>query len=55
MANWDNVEKSGADWNYNEINLSYNEVTDPDSGNDVFYNSVGTLATFINVEKEQTI
>ena len=51
MANWDNQEKGGTGWNYNETNLEYNQAIDPDSGDEVFYNSVGLLPVFTNVTK----
>lgn len=51
MANWDNQEKGGTGWIYNEANLTYNENIDPDSGGEVFYNSVGVAPTFTNISK----
>lgn len=44
MTNWDYQEKSGTavgGWEYNENNLAYNSLTDPDTGNNVYYNGFG--------------
>jgi hypothetical protein len=44
MTTWDFQEKSGtgvAGWEYNENNLEYNSLLDPDSGNTVYYNGFG--------------
>lgn len=51
MTTWDNQEKSGFGWSYDESNLSYNEDIDPDGGNSVLYNAVGTLTTWSNQSK----
>lgn len=53
-ASWDNIEKSGVTtggWTYNEPNLQYNQVTDPDTGNSVKYNGFGVSQTFTNQSK----
>lgn len=50
---WDNQEKSGvtgAGWFYDEPNLFYDELKDPDSGNeDVFYDGIGLTTEWTNV------
>lgn len=51
MATFDNVEKTGTGWKYNEENLMYDSDLDPDSGNSVLYNQIGSLTTFINQTK----
>lgn len=51
MTTWDNVEKSGTGWAYNEPNLVYDQVTDPDSGDAVSYNGIGTATVWTNLNK----
>ena len=43
---WDLQEKSGSSQEYNEANLSYDEINDPDGGNPVYYNSVGLTPVY---------
>jgi len=43
---WDLQEKSGAGWAYDEPNMEYDFALDPDGGDPVFYNAVGTGNTF---------
>ncbi len=48
---WDNIEKTGTGvggWMYNEVPLTYNQVIDPDSGLEVFYNGVGVTTGWSN-------
>ena len=53
MSNWDNIEKSGGSdgWEYDEVNLTYDALVDPDSGSTVYYNGIGTVTTFTNITK----
>lgn len=49
MTTWDLIEKSGTitgGWTYNEPNLAYNQVLDPDSGTPVYYNGFGSTPTW---------
>jgi hypothetical protein len=48
MATWDNQEKSGQAWIYNETNMEYDSEFDPDGGLPVNYNSVGSSSAFTN-------
>ena len=46
---WDLIEKVGTflgGWQYNEPNLTYNQLLDPDSGNVVYYNGLGLGQTW---------
>jgi hypothetical protein len=43
---WDLQEKGGQAWEYNETNLDYNSVLDPDGGNGVYYNSSGLAPSY---------
>lgn len=47
----DNFEKAGGAWIYNEPNLLYNSPLDPDTGDPVYYNGIGTVTTFTNLAK----
>jgi hypothetical protein len=51
MVSFDSQEKAGSGWDYNDMNLTYNAVFDPDSGNEVFYNGIGRVTTFTNQSK----
>jgi len=53
MATWDNVEKSGSTtaWEYNEVNMTYNQLLDPDSNLPVLYNGIGVSTSITNVPK----
>lgn len=53
MATWDNQEKAGSEsgYEYNEFNLTYNQLTDPDSGLAVLYNGFGIATSFTNQPK----
>lgn len=51
MTTWNNQEKAGFGWDYDEINLAYDDDTDPYSGNSVLYNAVGTLTVWSNQSK----
>lgn len=53
MSNWDNIEKSGGGqgWEYDEVNLMYDSLVDPDSGSAVYYNGIGTVTTLTNITK----
>lgn len=53
MSTWDSQEKAGnsGGYEYNENNLTYNAVTDPDSGLTVSYNGIGTITSFTNLTK----
>jgi hypothetical protein len=48
MSIWDNQEKSGQAWLYNETNMEYDSEFDPDGGLPVYYNGVGSSSTFTN-------
>lgn len=39
---WHTIKRLGQGWLYNEAGYSYNQDTDPDTGADVLYNSVGS-------------
>lgn len=43
---WENLQKAGSGWTYNEFNLTYNQENDPLTGSTVYYNSIGELNTF---------
>lgn len=53
MSTWDNQEKAGntQGWEYDESNLLYDSLSDPDSGLAVLYNGMGTSSSFTNVIK----
>lgn len=53
MSTWNNQEKTGntQGWEYNEVGYTYNQLTDPESGATVKYNSVGDAVTFTNLNK----
>lgn len=54
MTTWDLQEKSGTGiggWTYNEPNLTYNQLLDPDSGSPVYYNGFGNTATWTLLTK----
>jgi hypothetical protein len=51
MSTWDNQIKSGNDWEYNEQNLAYNDLYDPDGNAIIYYNSAGSSPTYTNVTK----
>ena len=46
-------EKTGSGWNYDEDNLTYDAVTDPDTGLPVLYDSLGTNTSW-NLESKPT-
>lgn len=50
MTTWDNIEKSGGSggWEYDEVNLQYDSLIDPDSGSTVYYNGVGQTSSITN-------
>ena len=51
---WDNQEKVGTGtggWQYNEPNLNYNSVLDPDSNLPVYYNGIGVTTSWSNGTK----
>ena len=48
---WENLEKSGGitgGWDFNENNMSFNQVFDTDTNNTVFFNGLGLLAIWTN-------
>jgi hypothetical protein len=54
MTIWDTIEKAGTSnggWTYDEDNLEYDQLIDPDSGNKVYYNGVGTSVAWTNIPK----
>lgn len=54
MATWDYQEKSntvGGGWFYDEANLGYDDLLDPDSGNPVFYDGFGLAQTWSLLSK----
>lgn len=53
MSIWDNQEKSGNNqgWEYDETNLLYDSLLDPDSNLAVYYNGVGIVSSFTNETK----
>lgn len=48
---WDRRERSGKAWTYNDNNLTYNQAVDPDSGDTVYYNGLGSTTTWSNLTK----
>ena len=38
---WDLQEKGGQAWEYDEANLEYDSLLDPDGSNPIYYNSSG--------------
>jgi len=56
-STWDNVEKSGAiggGWNYNEVELTYEQITDLETGNTVYYEALGLAQNWINQSPKAT-
>lgn len=46
---WDNQEESGTfegGWTYDDINLAYDSATDPDSGEVVYYDGIGSTVSW---------
>ena len=52
-TSWDNVEKSGGTqgWEYDEVNLSYDQANDPESNSTVYYDSIGLELSITNQTK----
>jgi hypothetical protein len=51
---WDNQEKSGTiggGWQYDEPNLTYDAMLDPDTGNPVYYDGFGIDTSWTNITK----
>jgi hypothetical protein len=48
---FDTFERSGTGWDYNELNMTYNQVLDATTNSPVLYNGVGYVATWNNVNK----
>lgn len=52
---WDTQEKSGTDspggWEFNDANLMFNSANDPDTGEPVYFNGIGSTVTFTNQTK----
>lgn len=46
-----NFEKAGADGYFYDSYLTYDEELDPLTGLPVYYNGMGELPTFVNVQK----
>jgi len=44
---WDGFEKAGNGYFYDEINLFYDAVTDPESGSAVYYDGTGSTTTWL--------
>ena len=44
-------EKAGAGWDYDDPNLTYDAVTDPDSGLPVYYDGMGSATSWTNQNK----
>jgi len=54
MTTWDYQEKSNTStggWQYNESNLEYNSMLDPDSGSPVYYNGIGLSSSWSLLSK----
>ena len=51
MATWINPEKSGSAWVYDDAGFEYDRVTDPITGQTIFYDGIGTVVTFTNQTK----
>lgn len=51
MATFNNREKSGKGWYYDEPTIKYDSLIDPVSGAALSYNSVGEPTTFTNTIK----
>lgn len=43
--------KTGSAWLYDDANLTYDGATDPSSGSDVYYDSLGILPIITNETK----
>lgn len=57
MTTWNNFDKTGVvggGWQYNEANLTYNQVIDPNTGNIVYYNGIGLPTTWSNQSPKNT-
>lgn len=50
-TSWDTREKSGQGWMYDEPNLTYDAPTDPDSGDVVYYNALGSTTAWSTQNK----
>lgn len=51
---WENLEKSTTfegGWDFNEIDITFNQTTDPDTGNIVYFNGLGLLSVWTNITK----
>lgn len=59
MVTWDYQEKSGTNspggWHYNEVDLTYNQANDPESGNIVYYNGSGLSSSWTYLTKTVAI
>jgi hypothetical protein len=58
MTTWDFLEKtgiSGGGWTYDEGNLAYDDLQDPDTGNVVYYNGFGSEAVWSLLAKTITV
>jgi len=54
MATWEHQLKPGTEGGgqqYDDSNLEYDALLDPDSGNSVFYDSIGQSQTWTNQSK----
>jgi hypothetical protein len=54
MATWENIGKPGNQGSgqlYDDLNLEYDALTDPDSGNSVFYDGIGQSQVWTNEPK----
>ena len=54
MTTWGNLEKTGAltgGWQYDEPNLTYDQLIDVDTDNLVYYDGIGLLAVWTNIAK----
>lgn len=49
-ATMNEVLKAGSAWKYDDVSLTYDDTTS-DQGNVVFYNGLGTQATWNNISK----
>ncbi len=51
---WENIVKSGIGWTYNKSDYEYSLATDPETGNQIFYNGAGEVTVWDTGNKETT-
>lgn len=51
MTTWYNLKKGGSGYQYDDPLLTYDEATDPQTGNVVHYDAVGTQPVWTTINK----